>query len=67
MLLKDEIIETGHSLVELATHAADQSIAEARHLPQQNGRSQLDKPIGLRQRREHDVTLIHDVLRSVSP
>ena len=59
----DRVIETGDLLPKLATDATQQSVPEARQAPQGDGRTVLDAPVGLRERGQHHVALVHGLSR----
>ena len=60
----NQFVKIYNLLAQLCAYAADKPVAKGRHLAEKENRTILDSPIGLRERRERDVTFIHRPLTS---
>ncbi len=55
----NRLVEADDFLMELCTDAANQPVAERRHLTQQHHRTRLGEPVSLWDRCQDDITLAH--------
>ena len=62
----NDVVETGHLLVELAADTANKPVAKRGHPAKENDRAGFAATISLRQRRKCDVALGHSGFRSAA-